>query len=115
MRHLNTQHALAASAARSRSAARHLYVFKPYIVLRLAPTTCAAAPAQVRCGEVVVATALKGRWVRVQVPPREGDGAELERWALTWHPIHGELLRQLDATPEGEPQVPAPGTGLDTL
>ena len=91
---------------------RFVCVFKPYVLLRLMPTTCAAAMSKVLSGEELLAVSMRGRWVRIQVPRRPSDGAELERWVLTWHPIHGELLRQLDPDDDGGPKLPGPGAGL---
>ena len=91
---------------------RFVCVFKPYVMLRLMPTTCAAAMGKVLSGEELLAVSMRGRWVRIQVPRRTSDGAELERWVLTWHPIHGELLRQLDPDDDGGPKLPGPGAGL---
>lgn len=75
-------------------------VFKPYVFSRLAPTTCAAAMAQIHAGDIVYAVGIRGSWVRLVVPPRPSDGHPLERWVLTWHPLHGQLLEALDFPPD---------------
>lgn len=90
-------------------------VFRPYVLVRLAPTTCAAALAQVRHGEIVEAVGVRGRWVRLKVPPRPSDGLELQRWVLTWHPMHGELLHALDVPHPDGPQLPTHGFGVTDL
>ena len=61
--------------------------------MRYAPSTSAGIVRAVMHGEIVVACAQRGLWVRLQEPHGEG----LQRWVLTRHPILGELLRPVDA------------------
>ena len=68
--------------------AAYVGAFKPFAHVRYAPSTCAGVAGQVKFGEIVTVTAKRGRWLRLRV-----EGAKGERWMLTSHPFHGELVK----------------------
>ena len=80
---------------------RYAGCLNPHVPIRFAPSTCAGIAGKIAPGQVVVASARRGPWVRlVEDDQREG----LERWALTCHPILGRLLQPVGF--EEEPYFP---------
>ncbi len=68
--------------------------FRPFVYVRLAPSTCAAAVRQLAHGARVRANARRGKWVRVC--PEAGDPPGAERWVLTVSPVYGRLLSSVE-------------------
>ena len=84
--------------------------FAPYIMIRLAPSTSAAAAGTLQHGQKVLARAARGRWIKLVVE------SAAERWALTWHPLLGQLLEMSEQGSESDDDVAlrmlTPGTNV---
>ena len=59
-------------------------------------TTSAAAAGTLQHGQKVLARAARGRWIKLVVE------SAAERWALTWHPLLGQLLEMSEQGSESD-------------